>query len=435
MKKLIIILGAVLFMAAAAQAQEPQNGYFLRNDLYRFRLNPGFRPEKNFVSIPAIGNISTNFSTNAGFRNYVFRKDGKLVSFMHPSVSDEEFAEILPSVNKAGVRIDHTIMAAGFRRGFIYHTIDVSLKSSSNLYVPKELFEFMKYGNTYQDTYVIPKTKADFSSYLEFAYGMNMKVAGMVSCGARIKILAGLAIARADIDRIRIDMSGDSWKAKAEGEISGNIPGAVIPTENGTDFYDFGEMDFENKYSPKLAGLGAAIDLGATFTPLSYLKLSASVTDLGGISWNGNIHGIMDSEETVIEYSDKMGDNLEELYKFHKAEDISTFSMLPVTLRVGVEYTMATNFTFGLLGAYHTGRLNWFETRGSLNAKLGILDAALCAGVSEFGINYGGMAALDFGPVNFFISAETAATRLAGNYCIPLEKCNLSVACGLNITW
>jgi len=434
MKKLITIIVAVLGIAAIAQAQEPQSGYFLGNYIYRFRQNPSFRPEKNFISFPALGNLNTSAKTNTGFKSYIYQKDGKLVNFMHPSVTDSEFSNNLPDINKVGFYEDITLVAAGFGRGRFYHTIDVTFKSTGGISVPKELFEFLKYGNSYQDAYSIPNTSANLDSYVELAYGLNTDINEMVSVGGRIKALIGVASAKVKINNLYIDMSGDSWTVKAEGEVHGNVLGAKVPTEPNSDIYDFGEIDFDHKsFNP--AGYGAAIDLGVTVTPSPIIKLSASITDLGGITWNDDVYGVINSDETVIEYSDKMEENLEELYKFHMKEASSSFRMLPATFSLGAEYMMMPKLTFGFLGAYHTGNINWFEARGALNASLGILDASICAGVSEFGINCGAMAALDFGPINLFIAGESATTKLAKDYYVPLNKCNLSVAFGLNITW
>ena len=64
MKKHIInrILPLVLFafVAIALNAQTLRTGYFLKGNLYRYRINPALMNDQNYLSFPVLGNMDIN---------------------------------------------------------------------------------------------------------------------------------------------------------------------------------------------------------------------------------------------------------------------------------------------------------------------------------------------------------------------------------------
>ncbi|MDE5634365.1 MAG: hypothetical protein K2I51_06845, partial [Muribaculaceae bacterium] len=58
-----IILGGFLAAAASGiQAQNTNSGYFLEGYTYRYQMNPAFANDRNFVSMPALGNINVSMN-------------------------------------------------------------------------------------------------------------------------------------------------------------------------------------------------------------------------------------------------------------------------------------------------------------------------------------------------------------------------------------
>ena len=98
MKK-IYMLGLAASLCLPLAAQTPRNGYFSENLPMRHNLNPAFAPEYDYVAIPAIGGISAGMNSNVGADNFLFKKNGEVVTGLHSSVGNDEFLSGLKSRN------------------------------------------------------------------------------------------------------------------------------------------------------------------------------------------------------------------------------------------------------------------------------------------------------------------------------------------------
>ena len=93
MKK-IYMLGLAASLCLPLAAQTPRNGYFSENLPMRHNLNPAFAPEYDYVAIPAIGGISAGMNSNVGADNFLFKKNGEVVTGLHSSVGNDEFLRL-----------------------------------------------------------------------------------------------------------------------------------------------------------------------------------------------------------------------------------------------------------------------------------------------------------------------------------------------------
>ena len=62
--KQILTTGLFSFLIAGASAQPLQSAYFLERAPMRHQLNPALIPERGYLAIPMLGNISLGTSTN-----------------------------------------------------------------------------------------------------------------------------------------------------------------------------------------------------------------------------------------------------------------------------------------------------------------------------------------------------------------------------------
>ena len=75
----------LFFVSATAMAQETKSGYFTEGYLYRYSMNPALGNDKNFVSIPALGNINVGLRSNIGVDNILYNVNGKTTTFLTTS--------------------------------------------------------------------------------------------------------------------------------------------------------------------------------------------------------------------------------------------------------------------------------------------------------------------------------------------------------------
>lgn len=71
-----IASAVVMTFALSAVAQNMQSAYFTDGYLYRFQSNPAFDNERNFVAIPAIGNMNLGFKGTLSLEDIFYNING-----------------------------------------------------------------------------------------------------------------------------------------------------------------------------------------------------------------------------------------------------------------------------------------------------------------------------------------------------------------------
>ena len=90
--KYILTIGLFSVIIAGASAQPLQSAYFLERAPLRHQLNPALIPERGYFTIPGLGNISFNVSSDLNYTTFIYPSDGdNLNTFLSSAVSAEEF--------------------------------------------------------------------------------------------------------------------------------------------------------------------------------------------------------------------------------------------------------------------------------------------------------------------------------------------------------
>ena len=123
MKKLLYTLAAVLVCTGAA-AQNPTL-YFMEGVPLRSQMNPALAPQRGYFNIPVLGGLAVTAGGNTSLDHLLFRRDGRLVTLLSPSVSSADALSDLHSKNlvNADIRVNllgfgayTSICARAFRR-------------------------------------------------------------------------------------------------------------------------------------------------------------------------------------------------------------------------------------------------------------------------------------------------------------------------------
>lgn len=467
-----ILATIVVALAFNVSAQGLRSAYFLDGYVYRHQMNPAFMGERNYVSIPALGNINVAAQGNVGMSNFVYKMNDplskySLTTFMHPSVSGKSFLNSLHEQNKANMNLNMTILSFGFHKWGGFNTFDLNLHSNSGMNLPYNLFDFMKTGMDKAEGshYNIKDMTLRSNNYVEAAFGHSRQIMDQLTVGAKVKFLFGAGNADAYIENMDIYLSDQKWTINAKGTLDASIKGGYFETEEEVDENDRPtgkhKVDGFDLDGPGLGGFGMGIDLGAVYKMDEFvdgLTLSASVLDLGFISWNHTLKasndgsksfefdgfhniGIDDdsSNPSLDDQMDNLSDDLEDMFTFYDNGVASKrTTALNATLNIGAEYALPyyKNLTFGFLSSTRFNKpFTWTEGRFYANvAPINWFDASINYAASNFGSSFGWI--LNFHPkgFNFFVGADHMIFKVNPQF-VPINNLNANVSFGFNVTF
>lgn len=351
MKKLHKLLTVAVLAGSCltASAQALHSGYFLEGYSFRHQLNPAFSGERNYISIPVLGNINVGTQGNIGLGNFLYPQNDRLMTFMHSSVNGQEFLSGLKENNRFNANINMALLSAGFHAWNGFNTVELNLRSNTSVNLPYDLFAFMKMGMTGDEThYHMENLGIQSNNYVELAFGHSRKINDKLNVGGKLKFLFGGANLNLKMTEMDVTMAKDKWMVKANGEMNASLKGLMMPTkaESGkevsnpsqNDLIDWDNIDVD---SPGLGGFGMAIDLGASYKVMDDLTISAALLDFGFMSWNNTIKAVtsneawefngfqniaVDSElgdddpNSLDSQLDAIGKDLEDYASFHRTE-------------------------------------------------------------------------------------------------------------------
>lgn len=453
----ILFLGVVMLFgkSVAGYTQELRSGYFLGGYQYRHLMNPALSSETPFFSMPMMGNIAVGTNGNVGVSDFLYKYDDPLnesvlTTFLHRSVSSDEFLKKLDSRNRVSAEVGMNLFTYGFKAWGGFHTIGVGLHSRSRMHAPYELFDFMKsseLGGNGPKEYRIENFRFDSENYLDISWNHARTINDRLTVGGTFKLLVGAAYMETRFDEMQIRMGEDEWLIHANGTVNVSAKGSSFGCKPD------GEIEALNFGNPGVGGLGAAIDLGAAYRLTDGLSVSVGVLDLGAIGWFRALKGATGNEEypfkgfevigvgsdsafpSLEEQLDGLGADFEEMAKMYDQGYGTKVSALTTKLNIGVEYALEgyRALSFGLLSSTYIHPLyRETEMRASVNVTPTQWFGATVSGAwSTYGPGWGMM--LNFRPkrFNFFIGTDFMLTEVTPQF-VPVNNLNVNFCTGIN---
>ena len=437
-------------LSTVGKAQTLRSSYFLSSMPMRHKLNPALASDRGYISVPGLGNVMADVHSNMSLTSFLYPQNGSLTTFMNPTISSSEFLSGIVDGNALKADVDLTLLSTGFygKKGFTI--IDISARSMSDLYLPGELFRFMKLGVDQLEGshYRIENLTLQSDNYIELSVGHAHPIGEKLVIGAKLKGLIGIANASARIDRMDVSLNGDRWLVDANGVVDVSARGGSFRCN------EQGQIDGFDWHSPGPSGWGLGLDLGMVYRFDDRWLLSASVVDLGFIHWSHNLRGhtlnepflfdgfqevSMGSGSQAVSIRDQwqsVREDLEALMDFYEGEAPQARTrMLKTTIHVGGEYAILDRkISFGLLSSTRFGLTRiWTEAMGSVNFRpTRWFNVAVTASASNYGTSWGWL--LNFAPkgVNLFFGTDHMVTRFNSQY-IPLGRASAVFNLGMNI--
>lgn len=424
MKKYILTL-CVSLWAGVSWAQSPRSAYHMEAYVMRHTLNPAFQPDSSYFSLPVLGNTSLYLSSSMRLDDLLFdTPDGKITTFMsRGTISKPELMDRVGEGfrNRAGA--DMTLASWGRRvDAWRYQTLGVSFHASENLFVGKEYFSMLK--DFENGVYDLSDTRMKATAYLEIAAGESRRLNDQWSVGIRGKMLLGIADMNLQIGDLQVNLNNQTWGA--QGHLELNAAGIAFNNE----LREYSSLEHAGESYEMVAGmsrdglgirgLGLAVDAGVDYQYNDQWSFSASLLDLGFISWlsgrkaaNAGNPFVFDGFEDACleepsEYDDpdrykpmqSIGNQLDvlrddamDLMRLEDQGKKAYTRMLGVTTHCAATYRML-QWTFGALA---TARLekdySWAEARLTAVYRLcDRLDISLSPYYSTFGWGMGAVA-------------------------------------------
>ena len=318
--KLIGVFFIMLVCTLSANAQFLRTSYFMEGTHYRQQLNPALTPTKGYFNLPVIGAVNATVgSTSLGYQDIIDIIDDGDDFYTKP-----DFMNRLKDNNKLNVNFSTEILSAGWYKGKNFWSFNIGLRTDIGANLTKNMFTFLNEMETVEENwrnsnYDISGQQLNINAYTEIGLGLSRQINSRLTVGARVKALLGIGNRELKLNRVAMsanlpsDQQINQWSSESYwnsmtpsqaaqaaqelkdkfnnyhanltvgAELKSSFKGLELQEEEGKDYVT--DFDFD---SGKLgiAGYGFGIDLGASYKILDNLTVSASVLDLGFISWS-----------------------------------------------------------------------------------------------------------------------------------------------------
>jgi len=437
MKKSVLITLAILASCAGAWAQSidnPAENAFLENGFVR------------------IGEFQSSSRNNVGASAFLFPASSgeKLVTGLHPSISNETFLGGLKAVNSKYNQINYNLASYGWKdRSDGFHTVELGARANYGISVPKEVFQILKTG-TAQSPYDLSALRAFGNLYGEIAYGYSRTLGDKFSLGGRIKLLAGLNSVDISARQFALTMNEQQYKLDLDADIDLTNTARKVGTDDA-GYMDLTSLSGKGKLGAP-SGYGLAMDLGLVWKPFRGFSLSAYVMDLGGIFWyygnagtSSGSYSFEGLKNMTLEELDKdhitarvkdLGDEVLNVVKPRSVEGRMLYKSIPLSANMKASYAMPfwENLSVNASGLYtgYSFCAPYWEARGGLSLDFpGLLHLGMNAGSGEYGFVYGVNGSLEFLSFKVYASFANGTGGVIPYEGTPLKANNKTLSVGL----
>lgn len=284
--KYITLLTLLFLLVPRMKAQVPTSLYFMDNLPQSSMLNPAFDPSyKFYFGMPIINGVNVNVSSDIGF-NDVYN-DGNF--FWNSAQDFTDFANNLPKTSFLSAEFNTSALNFGFAVDEGYFHFSFNQRADMRFGVPQDLFKM----NDLTINHDLSGLEFQTKMYNEFAVGYSRKINDKLVVGGKLKYLAGLANAALTFTKFDITTTEEEWGFDVDGDIRTSGPFKIATDADGlpqdVDVNEFNTVsDFISAGVTNTQNPGFGIDLGVEYQIIPKLKLSASLIDLGRISWKEN---------------------------------------------------------------------------------------------------------------------------------------------------
>lgn len=465
--KKYVFAALIMTSSAAAMAQNLNSAYFTNDFKFRHTMNPAYDNEHAYFSIPALGNINIDLQGNFGLKDVIMDNplygqpgEKRLTTFLNPNIPvADALSGFSTGNNKMVEDLNLTLFSTGFKAFGGYNTIALNLRQSFGVSLPYELMAFAK--NIGNNTYEIGDISVGAQAYAELALGHSRKINDRLRLGAKVKLLLGGVKGDMEIKGLKADLApNDKWTLSGKGTANVSMKGFKYLTET-KEYNEEGRQPYQQVNDVDvdgagIGGFGLAFDLGGVYKLNDDWTFSASLLDLGFISWSNNVMAVNNGDsfvfdgfndvavsrdeggEKLSDKTDKLADQFKDFAHLNdKGDQGGRTTGIGATVNLGAEYTLPVyrKVKFGLLSSTRLhGDYSWTEGRLSANySPLKWLNGGVNVAVGTFATSMGWVLNIHPKGYNFFIGMNHLLGKVSKQG-VPLNS-NASVALGMSVAW
>ncbi len=432
---LVLLLTTVI----SAAGQTGSVLYGLRTVPQSSYQNPAFFPDatKFVMSIPLVSGISAGAYNTAFSFDEIFRKNGEYDSLyldLDPVISKNA------GINKTVAGLEHDILMFGFQTGGTFITFGLKQRFYTRTVYTDDLLKLIWHGND-----VSNNNNLDFSnSYvgethlLDYHFGMSIRAGQRVNLGFRVHFLQGLSNVSLDNNNLNLKTFYDSENVY---RIIGNTDFS-LQTSGLSFLYD--SVSFSpSSYFLDFKNTGFALDFGIDAKLSEQFGISASVSDLGSITWRNDINNHSSTADSIdfggitvdilndSNILEKYSDTLKNLLQLETDTLIYTTTLRP-RIMLSAEYfslNMRDGISFLFAGKFAK---NGFEPLVSVGYRRKVSDKFTYKLTYTYlryaPLTFGAGMAFDFKPFQFYIAADNIF-----QFVLPKRQRFFQLSVGINI--
>lgn len=444
----------------AVKAQMSNTLYFMERIPQSQNLNPAIQPKCNvYFGFPGSSSFQMSVGNNSLSLSSILQKsplNDSLIFFLNEDADKNLFFNDLKERNSFFFDYQQEILALGFRVKSWYFNAGLTIKSDVDLSYSKDLANFLIKGYKLGDQFNFENTGFNSVMYGELAFGASKIINEEWSVGAKVKVLNGFY-------NYTTRSEGFSFKSidNADGTNQMVFDADVVfdsynPFMESTP--DTGELEAEDIFKIRddpadgikpFESMGLGFDLGATYSGFDKIVLSASIIDLGYISWknkaqnyrmrldNFTFDGLDIDIDSMSINADDIIDSLQNAITFSKTSNDYKTS-LPTKFYIGGEYSPVRYFSVGLLSLTQYYRESFYQ-QVMLSANLRPLKMLMFSVSYSFfdnGFsNIGFGTSLRLGPTQFYFISDNIPFRWSSGIPVPYKAKYFSFRMGFNFVF
>lgn len=444
MKRLVAIYSVILLGITSLWAT-PNTLYFMEYLPYQSVMNPAFQPRcTTYVELPGISTISVYGNTGGlTLNDFVYVKDGNLVTFMHPDFGNKEavYSKLMKSKG-VDTELDVSLFGFGFRikeKGYL--SINASIRANATVGIPTDIVTLGMYGT--QDTVNVNSYSLDvplaMNAYLDLNGGYSHQINEKWTVGGRLHLLYGIANAQLKSENLILNLSQQEWSLSGNFKGNVSIPGVKFITDESGKVKEVKSSSFLKGLG---CSLGASVDLGALYKPIPELTVSLSVKDLGFIVWNTSATKVSGNIDYVfkglsIDIDDETDETTIEPNGTISAEESIYTTMMNGKIYAGVEYSFLKNMmSVGVVSKTSYNYNHWdeevtlgYNLRPCSWFGLSATYSFISSGYNTLGLGLN----LRLPPLSFYVASDYTPLHYSADG-IPYKSSAFNVQAGLVLT-
>lgn len=400
----------VIFTLVALSVQAQDLSIHMMDSLFaRTSVNPAYRFDDKVV-INLLG-VSTGTYTNGISIGDILVENGGLNQFQLQegidNINDDNFIFGEGNVQLLGLGLDFGNWQ--FSAGYDWHLIGGTSYS-------KDLYLLAANGNApYIGETLDVGMDLLLQGYHDLHLGASYKMSNF-SIGGRIKLLSGISDISTDNSDLQLTTDDEIYQLTVSSDYQLNTTGVI--EYDGIDSLEFDgdSFGFDNFLGPNK---GIVIDLGVDWAVTPKLNISASILDLGSISWSENVTNYVSTKTNsfegvdILDYIDDdqevvLEDSLYNLLDFDETSN-SYSTSIGAKFHLSMRYMVSSKLTLGANYAKinnHIGGRYMFSANAQYAPLNWLSFGGGFASASNSSILVPFNTILHLGPVSTFLSSD-----------------------------